>query len=127
MTNKLQKRHGTALITWINRHILTMDIPDDAGLGTGQATRLQVASRMLIAFTLHLNNQPITCTAIVDGGGGSETKVNYTLAYLSRLKILTATAKLASHGAGRVHHYSFSDSFTATILRVHTGIGTDDI
>ena len=96
MTDKLQKRHGTALITWITRHILTADIPDDAGLGTGQATRLQVASRMLIAFTLHLNNQPITCTAIVDGGGGSETKVNYTLAYLSRLKILTATAKLAT-------------------------------
>ena len=127
MTTKLQKRHGTALITWISRHILTTDIPDNAGLGSGQATRLQVASRICIAFTLHLNDQPITCNAIVDGGGGSDTKVNYTLAYLTRLKIFDVTPKVAGHGAGRVHHYSFSASFTDAIIRVHNGIGTDEL
>jgi hypothetical protein len=62
----------------------------------------------------------------MQGGGGSDTKVNNTLAYLTRLKIFDVTPKLAAHGAGRVHHYSFSASFTEAIIRVHNGIGTDD-
>jgi hypothetical protein len=125
MTSKLQKRHGTAVIHYVNRHILTADVPAEHGLGTGPTVRLQIGSRLCIAFALHLLNQPITNAAIVEAGGGSSTKVNHTLAYLVATNILGYEPKLTGNVGGRVNHYHFTDDFIARIERIHAGIGAD--
>jgi hypothetical protein len=125
MTNKLQKRHGTAVIHFVNRHILASDVPAEFGLGTGSTVRLQIGSRLCIAFSLHLLHRPITNASIVEAGGGSSTKVHHTLAYLVSTKILAYEAKLTGNVGGRVNHYYFTDEFADRIDRIHAGIGTD--
>jgi hypothetical protein len=126
MANKLQKRHGTAVITYINRHILAAEIPSNAHLGTGTSVRMQLGSRLALAFTLHLANQPITAATVVDAGGGSITPVGLSFAYFVRLKIFEVVVKHASHGAGRVHTYVFTDDFARKIEAIHNGVGLDD-
>jgi hypothetical protein len=125
MTQTLQKRHGAALITWINRHILTADIPADSGLGTGPTVRLQVGSRLCIAYSLHLLNQPITCAALAEAGGGSPTTINYTFNYLVSRDVLGVVVKLSGNVGGRTHQYHFTERFAEQINKLHTGIGTD--
>ena len=126
MTDTLQKRHGTALLTWINRHILNApDIPVHFGVGTGPAARLKLASRLCIAFTLHLTKQPITSAAIADAGGGSDTQINYSFLYFVDQGIFDREVKNNSIGTGRIHYYTFTEQFARTINNVHNGIGVD--
>ncbi len=127
MTNKLQKRHGTAFITYIIRHVLTQELPASSGLGSGNSVRQQVATRLTVAFSLHLQHQPITARALLEAGCGSINKNHATLTYLTEIGVLRRTQELAAHGSGRVHHYHFTDDFTGRIVKLHTGIGSDDV
>jgi hypothetical protein len=126
MPEMLQKRHGTAFITYLIRHVLTQELPASSGLGSGNSVRQQVATRLTVAFSLHLQVQPITARALLEAGCGSINKNHATLSYLTDIGVLRRTQELAAHGSGRVHHYHFTDEFTGKIMKLHNGIGLDE-
>ena len=123
MTSDLQHEHGTALILWINHNILTAAVPADAGLGADAAARIKLGSHILIAFSYHLLRKPITCAAMVEAGGGPIAKVNFGLARLVSIGVLDAKS-FPSDTGGRIHHYHFTDTFTAKINEVQATLVT---
>lgn len=127
MPIQLQKRHGTAFITYLVRHVLTKELPASSGLGSGNSVRQQVATRLTVAFSLHLQGQPITARALLDAGCGSINKNHATLSYLTDIGVFRRTQELAAHGSGWAHHYHFTDEFTDRIAKLHNGIGVDEV
>jgi hypothetical protein len=123
MTSDLQHEHGTALVLWVNDNILTAAVSGDAGLDADNAARMKLASHVLIAFSYHLLNKPITSAAMVEAGGGPIAKVNYGLASLVSIGVLDAKS-FPSDTGGRIYHYHFTDTFTAKINEVQATLVT---
>jgi hypothetical protein len=126
MSNMLQKRHGTAFITYLIREVLNKDLPAGSPLGTGNSTKQQLATRLAVAYSLHLQQQPITSRALVEAGCSNGTKANYTLEHFVAMGVFARVQKLAAHGRGRSFAYEFTDQFAKKIEAIHNGIGTDD-
>jgi hypothetical protein len=126
MSRKLQKRHGTAFITYLIREVLNKDLPVGSPLGTTNSTKQQLATRLAVAYSLHLQQQPITARNLTEAGCSNFTKANYTLEHFVATGVLTREQKVATHGRGRQYEYEFTDQFADKIQAIHKGIGTDD-
>jgi hypothetical protein len=126
MSSKLQKRHGTAFITYLIRDVLNKDLPANSPLGSTNSMRQQLATRLAVAYSLHLQQQPITSRSLIEAGCSNNTKANYTLEHFVATGVLTRVQKVATHGRGRQFEYEFTDQFADTIQAIHKGIGTDD-
>ena len=119
MTDRLQSRHGAALLAWTHANVLSgATLPPHIGA----PLRLKLTARLTVMFALHTASTPITTRALADHGCGSSTQITDTLSLLIGLDILEKCYPPIITRY-RTPTYTFTNSFIERVIAHHHGVG----